>query len=88
MDVLDEEQEKLNRAKYGDKEYDVISDSYRNGKKIGDAYCGFNAIKYIKRYIGNSHKSENATDIDKAIDYLNRIKEKGFAKQEVIETKS
>lgn len=73
---MDKELENKNREKYGSKEFDVISSSYRNSKKIGDAYCGFNAIKYITRYISDSHKAENPIDLDKAIDYLNRMKEK------------
>lgn len=82
---MEKELEDKNREKYGDKEHDVISSSYRNDKKIGDAYCGFNAIKYITRYIGKSHKAENPIDLDKAIDYLTRMKEKAPKNKKEVE---
>lgn len=89
MDILSKEQEKKNREKYGEKHFDVISDMYRIGKKEGEVYCGGNALKYIKRFIGKSSKAENPMDIEKAIDYLNRIKEKlaesNIVKEEVID---
>lgn len=83
---MEDEQKEKNVSKYGLKEFDVISDSYRIGKKEGDIYCGFNAIKYIKRYFSKSHKSGNSIDIDKAIDYLSRMKEQAtVSEKEIIE---
>lgn len=75
MSEINKDLEAKNRDKYGEKQFDVIADSYRVGKKEGDIYCGFNAIKYIKRYVGKSHKAQNPIDLDKAIDYLTRMKE-------------
>lgn len=91
MDVLSKVQEEKNRAKYGSKEMDVISQMYHISKAKGDVYCGGNAIKYIRRFIGDNEKAGNILDIDKAIDYLTRIKIKAdelriIAKAEVIET--
>jgi hypothetical protein len=73
--VISTELEVMNRQKYGEKQFDVISDAYRVSKKHGDIWCGYNAIKYIKRYVGNSHKSDNLTDLEKAIDYLTRARD-------------
>lgn len=73
--MINEEQAQKNRDKYGEKQFDVISESYRVGKKEGDIYCGFNAMKYIKRYVGKNYKSENKGDLVKAIDYLTRMLE-------------
>ena len=70
MAELNADLEAKNRDKYGEKQFDVIADSYRVGKKEGDVYCGFNAIKYIKRYVGKSHKAQNPIDLDKAIENI------------------
>lgn len=79
------DQLKENEAKYGPKQYDIISDAYRIGKREGDVYCGQNAKKYVTRYISNSNKAGNAVDLKKAIDYLTRMLEVSTVKPEVIE---
>jgi hypothetical protein len=72
---LNEDLEQKNREKYGKKDWDVISSAYRVSRSAGDAYAGFNAIKYINRFVGNSPKARNPLDLDKAIDYLLRMRE-------------
>lgn len=70
------EQDKLNVDKYGEKEHDIISQAYRESKKAGDIYVIFNCIKYLKRFVGRSAKSENLMDLLKVRDYLERAIEK------------
>lgn len=65
----------LNIAKYGDKNTDVIAEAYSYGKREGDIYAIMNARKYLKRYLTNSYKGNNPTDLRKAIDYINRALE-------------
>ena len=80
--------EESNRAKYGDKEYDQISQNYRKGKKNGDIWCSENVIRYLSRYTRpGSTKAENPTDLLKARDYLNRMIEANadVDKKEIIE---
>ncbi len=63
-----------NSDKYGSKYKDIISEAYEHSKEAGDAFCVFNAKKYLKRYISDSEKSNNEEDLDKAIDYISRMK--------------
>lgn len=70
-----DEQRKKNIDKYGDKEDDVISRAYRESKQIGDVWCAKNAEKYLRRFIGSSHKSNNLADLRKAKDYIDRMLE-------------
>lgn len=86
-----EELEENNRKKYGDKEYDLISQNYRISKHDGDVWCANNSIRYLDRFkrIG-SPKSDNIIDLYKARDYLNRMIEEnekinGVNHQEIIE---
>jgi len=76
-------QENIN--KYGEKEWDTISDAYRHSKDSGDVYCAFNARKYITRFISKSKKAHNNGDLRKAIDYLQRMIEMNTDKEEIIE---
>ena len=69
-----EELEKSNRSKYGDKEFDLISQNYRISKEQGDIWCSGNVIRYLDRFKRpNSTKSNNLTDLYKAKDYLDRM---------------
>lgn len=76
MSILSQEQENKNRQKYGDKQYDVISEMYRLGKREGDTYAIGNAIKYLRRYLSKSEKGQNKMDLAKAFDYIQRAVEK------------
>lgn len=70
---MTEEQKKLNEAKYGNKEDDTIARTFRESLVGGNFYCGKNAEKYIRRFLSNSHKANNITDLEKAKDYLQRM---------------
>ena len=90
FNAISTNQRKENANKYGEKQFDVISDAYRVGRKEGDVYAGYNAIKYIKRYTSNSKKAQNLLDLRKALDYITRMIEYGESiaerdKPEVIE---
>lgn len=60
-------------AKYGDKDDDVIARSYREGRAVGDVWCAKNVEKYLRRFIGDSHKSHNLVDLEKSKMYLERM---------------
>lgn len=69
-----EELEKSNRSKYGEKDKDVISLMYDLSKEQGDAYCYGNIMKYVGRFTRpKSSKSNNKIDLLKAKDYLERM---------------
>lgn len=85
VSVVPTQQREENVAKYGEKDFDVVSEAYRLGKHEGDVYCGHNAWKYIKRYMGNNKKARNKGDLIKALDYLQRMLENSIEKEEVIE---
>lgn len=71
------ELENSNRAKYGEKEFDLISQNYRKSKEIGDTWCSSNVIRYLDRYTRpGSTKAGNHTDLLKAFDYLQRMIDK------------
>lgn len=80
--MISKEQEQKNKEKYGDKQFDVISDAYRLGKREGDVYAIHNAIKYLKRYVSKSSKANNVMDLDKAMDYISRTREVALNSQE------
>jgi hypothetical protein len=62
--------------KYGKKEDDLISRTYRDSKQLGDHWCVLNAQKYLKRFISvGSVKSNNIEDLLKAKDYIDRCVE-------------
>jgi hypothetical protein len=87
---MDAEQlEASNRAKYGEKQFDQISENYRIGKGIGDRWCAENVKRYLNRFTRpGSSKAENPIDLIKARDYLDRMIEKNpldEQKQEVVE---
>jgi len=66
--------EQSNRAKYGDKENDIIAQAFQMHEPYGNFWCVFNAKKYIERFIRpGSTKGGNITDIVKARDYLDRL---------------
>jgi len=62
-----------NQAKYGQKENDVIAQAYNVSTLHGDAFCLFNIKKYLTRFKSDSDKGGNLQDIDKALDYLDRM---------------
>lgn len=69
----EQELEKSNRSKYGEKSKDIISEAYEMEQWAGDFWCVFNVFRYLKRYIRKgSTKAGNLTDLIKARDYLNR----------------
>lgn len=87
---LVEQLENSNRSKYGDKEFDQISQAYRVSKEKGDTWCSENAKRYLDRFTRpNSSKKNNLTDLYKAKDYLQRMIEAneqlGANEKEVIE---
>ena len=93
---LIESLEASNRLKYGEKEYDQISDYYRVKKEHGDVWCIGNIRRYLDRFVRpGSSKANNLTDLYKCKDYLERMiaeNEKaledpssGVSAQEVIE---
>ena len=66
--------EESNRSKYGDKDYDQISQNYRISKDRGDVWCSENINRYLSRFTRpNSSKKDNLTDLYKAKDYLQRM---------------
>lgn len=65
--------EDLNREKYGEKQFDVISEGYRINKHAGHAYCALNIKKYLRRFISKSPKANNLMDLYKSRDFLNRM---------------
>lgn len=74
QDQLDKALEDSNRSKYGDKEYDLISEQYRISEHDGHVWAGTNSVKYINRYKREgSSKSGNLSDLLKARDYLGRM---------------
>lgn len=72
-DILSKQQEEKNRAKYGAKSDDVISRAYRESKFGGDFYCYKNVEKYLRRYCSQSEKGGNIIDLQKSMDYLQRM---------------
>ena len=46
-DDLVKKLEESNRAKYGEKEFDQISENYRISKEMGDQWC----LENVKRYV-------------------------------------
>jgi hypothetical protein len=74
MAEIEQALEESNRSKYGAKEFDLISEQYRNSEHDGHVWSGTNAVKYINRYKREgSSKSGNLSDLLKAQDYLNRM---------------
>lgn len=68
------ELEKSNRAKYGKKEFDQISQNYRISKERGDIWCAENIKRYLDRFTRpGSTKANNLVDLYKAKDYLERM---------------
>ena len=66
--------EESNRAKYGEKEFDQISENYRISKESGDTWCAENVKRYLNRFKRpGSTKANNLTDLYKAKDYLERM---------------
>lgn len=72
-EITPTEFEQRNIAKYGDKTDDTIARTYRENAKFGDVYCAKNAEKYLRRFVSNSEKGNNITDLRKAVDYVNRM---------------
>ena len=85
------ELEEKNRSKYGDKDFDIISQNYRISKEHGDVWCANNVIRYLDRFKRpGSGKGNNMVDLYKSRDYLNRMIEEneklnGTNNEEVIE---
>lgn len=74
MSDLQEQLEESNRKKYGDKEFDQISQCYRVSKEKGDIWCAENVKRYLDRFTRpESTKRDNVTDLVKAKDYLERM---------------
>ena len=73
-DKLKQQLEESNRSKYGEKEFDQISQNYREGKSEGDNWCAENIKRYLNRFKRKgSSKGNNITDLYKAKDYLERM---------------
>lgn len=69
-----EELEASNRAKYGERQFDLISQHYRISKQQGDVWCVGNIFRYLDRFKRpGSTKADNLTDLYKTRDYLNRL---------------
>lgn len=69
--------EASNRSKYGEKEFDQISENYRVSLEHGHHWCAENAKRYLNRFTRpGSSKGGNYTDLLKAKDYLERMIEK------------
>jgi len=76
-DKVKEELEKSNRSKYGEKEFDQISENYRVSIEHGHHWCAENAKRYLNRFTRpGSSKMGNYTDLLKAKDYLGRMIER------------
>lgn len=74
MAEIEQALEESNRSKYGAKEFDLISEQYRNSEHDGHVWAGTNAVKYINRYKREgSSKAGNLSDLLKARDYLGRM---------------
>jgi hypothetical protein len=72
--MTNEELEQSNRSKYGDKQFDLISQNYRISKEHGDAWCANNVSRYLDRFKRpKSSESNNIIDLYKSRDYLNRM---------------
>ena len=72
--AMPEEQEKVNRSKYGPKEDDVIARTYRDNHRDGDMWCSKNVEKYLFRYTREgSSKKGIYENLLKAKDYLDRM---------------
>ena len=87
-EMSEDELEKSNRSKYGEKEFDQISQAYRVSKEKGDIWCSENVKRYLDRFTRpGSSKANNLVDLMKARDYLDRMIEKNQDgnKEEVIE---
>lgn len=91
-DSIKAQLEATNRAKYGEKEFDQISENYRISKEWGDHWCAENIKRYLNRFKRpGSTKANNLTDLYKAKDYLERMIEENEklaspdSKKEVIE---
>lgn len=71
---LKEQLEQSNRAKYGEKEFDQISENYRISKERGDTWAAENVKRYLNRFTRpGSTKANNITDLYKAKDYIQRM---------------
>ena len=84
------ELEKSNRAKYGEKDFDQISLNYKKGTHFGDIWASENVKRYLDRFTRpGSTKASNLTDLLKAKDYLERMievhTELGTKTKEIIE---
>lgn len=80
-----EELEKSNRSKYGEKEFDQISQNYRVSKEKGDIWCSENVKRYLDRFTRpGSSKANNLIDLLKAKDYLERMIEANEVSDKVI----
>ena len=83
--------EASNRSKYGEKEFDQISENYRINKERGDIWCSENVKRYLNRFTRpGSSKANNLVDLYKAKDYLERMiefnaKVNNVNKKEVLE---
>jgi hypothetical protein len=74
MSDLIKKLEESNRSKYGEKEFDQISENYRINKESGDIWCAENVKRYLNRFKRpGSTKANNLTDLYKAKDYLERM---------------
>lgn len=84
-----QELEKSNRSKYGDKSNDLIAQAYQNDQYSGDFWCIWNMRKYIERYIRKgSSKAGNLTDLIKARDYLQRAIDNHLDKEKPLTEKN
>lgn len=71
---LEKQLEESNRKKYGEKEFDQISENFRISKESGDTWCAENVKRYLNRFKRpGSTKANNLTDLYKAKDYLERM---------------
>jgi hypothetical protein len=74
MNDLEKKLDDSDRKKYGDKEFDQISQCYKVSKEKGDIWCSENIKRYLDRFTRPSSTKQNIlTDLIKARNYLDRM---------------
>ena len=65
-----------NETKYGKHDEDVITDIFKVNYQQGVGFTIGNIMKYFRRYISADPKANNAMDLKKGLDYLDRVAKK------------
>lgn len=82
--MTEQELKDSNLSKYGEKDFDLISQNYRISKQHGDVWCANNVIRYLDRFKRpNSSKADNLIDLLKSRDYLDRMIEENQKSLEI-----